>query len=95
MQEEASTSQAQTSGTSDISDELRALQQRKRQQSQSAAPTGYIQVVQAIHNTSACFASCPKLTRADCNAEYLARDSTYRMAHPKTGNLNVVLQLQA
>ena len=46
MQEETSTSQAQSS---DISDELRALQQRKRQQSESAAPTGYIQVSQPMH----------------------------------------------
>lgn len=46
MQDKASTSQAQTS---DISDELRALQQRKREQSQASAPTGYVQVAQATY----------------------------------------------
>ena len=50
MQEDTSTSQA---GTSDISDELRALQQRKREQSQSAAPTGYIQVIQTTRPSAA------------------------------------------
>ena len=54
MQEETSTSQAQTN---DISDELRALQQRKREQSQSAAPTSYIQVSQPIPSSFTCVSS--------------------------------------